>query len=554
MNQHIDLHTRHIPAEHLKASRLDAYRRRIMTTLDPDVLHVLKERGVGTVELRLVWWELEPEPGRFDWSRFDRDLELVERHGLKAGLMAWFNHPPAWYHHQPARAACFTCLEHGLSTTTLSPWDPKTLDIMERLYAATAARYRSRLDFVYVTSCGDYGEPVVPQGVSAYRFSSAHSHDGAFWCGDPHARVAWRATLQRQYGGLDALNVAWGTAFRMWDDDLFAGLPAQANPVRRMDFLRWLADTTSSYTASIFRLIKRNFPKARTAVPIGHVEDAIHGQSKSLCVKRLAEVSKDLVARWTGMAYFGDFAMSNILAKRVSSIARFYGVGFGEETAFEIVDPVVACYECLANGASMVHDDLASYRHGGLAAQLTTHEIDPPVSDTAVFYPCEAEQLEAFEPRCPKLWSSCGARHPVDADCGKRCLAKFFAAAAELRALRDYELCDSLMIADGFLHGVTTMVFVASTVIPERILPMLEQFAARQGKVVLANRASVTVLETGMPYAGTESLPVLPRCPRHDGLRRDGTEFTTFHRRHLSYYNPARQRIIVDQEPGDEIA
>lgn len=88
----IVLHSRQIPAEHLKASSLGAFNRQILTTLTPENLRVLKSRGVSTMELRLVWWEIEPEPGRFDWSRFERDLEMLERHGLKAGLMAWFNH------------------------------------------------------------------------------------------------------------------------------------------------------------------------------------------------------------------------------------------------------------------------------------------------------------------------------------------------------------------------------------------------------------------------------------------------------------------------------
>ena len=91
--EHLKLHTRHIPLEHL---RLDvAMGRRVRNNgmcdvLNPEQLARLKSLGVSIVETRLVWHELEPEPGRFDWSRFERDITRIEAAGMAPAVFPWF--------------------------------------------------------------------------------------------------------------------------------------------------------------------------------------------------------------------------------------------------------------------------------------------------------------------------------------------------------------------------------------------------------------------------------------------------------------------------------
>ncbi|MPM70915.1 hypothetical protein SDC9_117876 [bioreactor metagenome] len=78
-------HTRHIPAEHLRfttANGRDVARNGLSRVLDPGYIENLRKFGIDTVELRLTWWELEKSPGVFDWPRFDRDIDRVEKSGL----------------------------------------------------------------------------------------------------------------------------------------------------------------------------------------------------------------------------------------------------------------------------------------------------------------------------------------------------------------------------------------------------------------------------------------------------------------------------------------
>ena len=93
--------------------------------LDGDMPARLRDRGVEVIETRLVWWEMEKEPGRLDFSRLDRDIEKIENTGLKPGLFPWFQHPPSWYDPQHTSHMRFRCLEHDRDSTILSQWTRK---------------------------------------------------------------------------------------------------------------------------------------------------------------------------------------------------------------------------------------------------------------------------------------------------------------------------------------------------------------------------------------------------------------------------------------------
>ena len=95
----VRFHSRHIPRELLNfdtPTGVEVRNNGLCDALEPDMLARLKDQGVETMETRMVWWEVEPEPGRFNFSRFERDLSKIENAGLKPGVFPWFQHPPAW--------------------------------------------------------------------------------------------------------------------------------------------------------------------------------------------------------------------------------------------------------------------------------------------------------------------------------------------------------------------------------------------------------------------------------------------------------------------------
>lgn len=109
--------------------------------------------ATGFVWLRQVfnWSEVEPQPGEYDWSAYDRIVEEVATRDLQMVAVLWRS--PAW----------------AASVPTAPPGD---LDAFAAFAAALAERYGDRIDVYQVwdepnLSSGWGGQPVSPVGYAA---------------------------------------------------------------------------------------------------------------------------------------------------------------------------------------------------------------------------------------------------------------------------------------------------------------------------------------------------------------------------------------------------
>lgn len=477
------LHSRHIPREHLDFEvelARTVLANGLCDALEPDSLRYLRDAGVRAVETRLTWWELEPSEGRFDWSRIDRDAQKISDAGLEVGIFPWWQHPPRWYCEQAGPDAFYRCLEHGESSSILSLWAPGTLATYDRLYQALAERYGEILDFIYVGISGDFGEVVYPHGIKHYLFSPKHNHDG-FWCGDGHARVSWQSFLRSRYASISDLNAAWETNLTGWEGPLMPEVPMEKNNLRcRVDFMDWCTGSLLAFMESVCQVVRKHLPTTRAAVPIGFPGESLHiGQIKSQAVRIAAHYRMD--ARWSGLGMLEPFAKENVRSKRISTAARFYGTGFGTEAGL-IIEPEIyakSMYESLANGASMIHDDIGNLRQNPESNPKTLAKlvVDPPVCEIAVFYPLESEIL---------------GLGGIDMD-------EFFRRGAALRAVDDYEICDSFMVRDGFYEHfrISDVLFLTDTVLPDDVVEETARFIERGGRAWLYRDAAVAGLRNG---------------------------------------------------------
>lgn len=454
----IRLHSRHIPASHLalndfaKAVRTDSH----TTCLEPDKIGDFAKWGVDTIELRLCWWALEKTPGVFDFSRFDADLARVEAAGLKGGLMCWFFFPP-----DGCRAGVrFRCTRHHEDANFLSPWDPDSVAVADRIYGAAADRYGRRIDFVYVMSCGDYGESMFPCGVGHYRFSSPHSHPGICWAGDRLARAAWAK--------LSPLSV----------EDVLSEKSDRATRLKYVDFCQ---ERVAGYTAENFAVVRRRFPWARYGHPIGGHEETC-GNSRSLTIKRLCEVSTNITVRWTSLGMDRDFGLSNVKARQVSSACRFYGCSFGEELSHPMCLTNAslfahASYEVIANAATMLHNDYLPMKlcGDGPVRALGATKVSPPETDVAVLWPDVDAALDAVEREIDP--------HRLEQPAWIFLYNLFHAKARKVRMHTDYEVCDTRMVRDGFLEKMKIRKLVALFPVPPETEAALAGFRARGGEV-----------------------------------------------------------------------
>lgn len=540
----VRFHSRHIPREVLNFDTPVGVQVRdngLCDTLEPEVLARLKDQGIETIETRLVWWEIEPRPGCYDFSRFERCVSRIEKAGLKVGVFPWFQHPPAWYNSSGTDHVRFRCLKHDQDSTILSQWDPKTLEVYDRLYGELARRFGDRIKFLYAGISGDFGEVCYPSGVEHYLFSPPHNHEG-FWCGDRLARRDFQRAMQEKYARLSDLNNAWSTQFGSWDENLMPAMPIRNHAMlRRRDFADWYIGSLMRFTDAASNLIRRHFPKHDIAVPLGFpFEELWVGQVKSQAVKVAAR--HHMIARWTGMAFLKSFDRSNVLARRFASAAHYYDTPFATEAALTLTKDNAAngLYEALANGAIIVHDDPQNiFRAAEIHKKLRPAMfVSPPVCRAAVLYPLADElySIDDFQ------------------------LNDFIDRAAELRRQCDYDVCDQHMIADGYLQRLDDLIVLVPTTIDESALSPIRQFLQRGGRLWLCGNATLRLIdqqavlrepawEVDGAVQRIDGWPTI--CP-FDQLRIRGSEsaFYTIHSDCVSAYDPDACAITRHSKPS----
>ena len=398
MNNRVYYHSRHIPIEHLRLDQpmgKDVYENLLTHSLDEPYVDKLCDYGIDIVETRLVWHELEPEPGVYDFSRFERDVEKIKSKGLGVGVFPWFQHPPKWF----TDGVRLKCPVHGDESTLISLWDTDTLlGIYDRLYGELAKRYGDIIDFVYVGIYGDYGEVTMPFGVKHYKFSPPHHCRRCMWDADVCAQKSKAAALEQDATDMGVVN--WRTASMM------------------------------EFTDKVCAIFRKHFPHTRAALPIGCKEEMLtNAQIKSWSAKIAAKYH--ITARWTGWCLHNTFDASHTSTRRVSTAAQFYGADFGLETPLYLGEETAphALFEVLSNNAVIIHNDPGNiFRAFDVYQSMRDYTQAVPFQcDKAVFYPVEGEMLdkidsyEAYKQECAKLRRFC-----------------------------DFEVADTLMLKDGY--------------------------------------------------------------------------------------------------------
>ena len=83
--------------------------------------------GATSVESYVTWQTVEDAgEGQWDWSRWDRQVEILRRAGLKWAPLLVSARPmplPKWYR-ESDRSVPYVCLEHGQASKIQSLWNP----------------------------------------------------------------------------------------------------------------------------------------------------------------------------------------------------------------------------------------------------------------------------------------------------------------------------------------------------------------------------------------------------------------------------------------------
>ncbi len=207
--------------------------------------------GMNVVRMGEGAWSVwEPEEHTYDFSLFDRALELCSKHGLKAILGTPTYTPPAW-------------LTEGYPEVLRASYSGKRLTHgSRRHYNYTSPTYWKKTQEIVTALAGHYRDH---PGVIGWQIDNElNCHVDDSFADSDH--LAFRSWCKDRYGTLQKLNEAWGTAFwsQTYTDWNQIWLPRPTatyqNPTLLLDFYRFNSDSTIRFAAMQYQLLKSIAP------------------------------------------------------------------------------------------------------------------------------------------------------------------------------------------------------------------------------------------------------------------------------------------------------
>ena len=171
-----------------------------------------KSYGAPVHQTRVLWSAVEPREGVFDWSAYDRLLEVHKRHGIRWApilVVGGIDAIPTWIANKHGFRR-FMCVEHGQEAPIVSRWFPLLRSSALKFLKAFCERYRESgvLESVTLGVAGSDGRAALP-GYGGTLSSAVHLHPG-LWIRDEYAIEAFQIWLASKYGGSNLFRDAWG--------------------------------------------------------------------------------------------------------------------------------------------------------------------------------------------------------------------------------------------------------------------------------------------------------------------------------------------------------
>mgnify|MGYP000622146755 CR=1 FL=1 len=200
----------------------------------------IKDSGLNTVQLWVLWGWVEPKPGVFVFDDYDRLVNLAEKHGLGVILSTIAEIQPYWIHREVPgsemvtnmgvkvvssnRGECHFGITPGGCTDHPGVWKG-----MERFLTQVVSRYRS--------------VPVL-RGWDIWNELRWNVNADGLVCYCEHTLAAFREWLDHKYGGLEGLNRSWLRRYQQWDEVMPGKMPDR--PYTEMmafeNFITWRAN------------------------------------------------------------------------------------------------------------------------------------------------------------------------------------------------------------------------------------------------------------------------------------------------------------------------
>ncbi|TFG82861.1 MAG: beta-galactosidase, partial [Spirochaetales bacterium] len=198
--------------------------------------------------MEFAWTLVEPEPGRFDFSLFDRAIAVLSKCGIKAIVGTPTATPPVWLvdaHPDVLRVSPLGPVHDFGARRNACYNAPDYWEAALRIAGAVARHYG--------------GDP----RVAGFQVDNEIGHEGSDRCVCNHCRTAWHAWLGEKYGDPVALNAAWGAVFWNTSYARFDQVPVPRvqpatghNPGLLLDYDRFCSDAAASFALEQTSLLR----------------------------------------------------------------------------------------------------------------------------------------------------------------------------------------------------------------------------------------------------------------------------------------------------------
>ena len=460
-------------------------------------VQLYRELGAKSVQLYIDWKQVEPAPGQYDWSAYDRDAEALASAGLKLGPFiicgSWYV-TPQYVRDEPGMVM-YRCVEHERDTAMPSLWCPNIRPHIERFLHAVAEHFGPSgvLGYVILGPTGDYGEalyPIVGNGAGAY-----HGHPG-HWCADPLALADLRRWLAMQYEGIRQLNAGWGTSWGAFDE--VKPFTRRHAPSERayVELIRWYRQSMTRFCDFWLEAARSAFGNLPVYLCTGGLMLPEHGSDFSAQVRAAADNGAGV--RVTNES--SDYASNFMLTRLVNSAARGYG-GFSSHEPASIVTPkgvVARVFNGIAGGCGQLFSYPGAYIEGDKISRggEVLKRLRPllrqrtPVVPVALFYPDTDRVLSGEVP-----------------------FDRFHLA---LRKLVDFDLIDENMIWDDLLARYRYLVVAGAERMAQETVGKITSWVKGGGVLLNISCLIADLQENAAPWQ--KLVGFTPETDRHYGV------------------------------------
>ena len=200
---------------------------------------MMREAGIAHVRIgEFAWSRLEPQPGRYSFDWLQEAIDTLHAQGLKIVLGTPTATPPRWL------------VDAMPEMLAVDVNGPRRRFGSRRHYCFSHLPYRAECARIVTALAQRFGGH---PGVAAWQTDNEYGCHDTVESWSPAALAGVQLWCAQKYGGIDALNAAWGNVFwsmeltRFDQIDLPMLTVTEANPSHRLDFQRFSSDQVVAF-------------------------------------------------------------------------------------------------------------------------------------------------------------------------------------------------------------------------------------------------------------------------------------------------------------------